>query len=905
MSDINEATTRKQWINNKLKHAGWHNIIPYSDKLDLSTLHKTAVEEFPTDSGPSDYALFLNGMLIGIVEAKRLALGPQNVLSQAQRYAKGLHINSEDFNGYNVPFIYSTNGELIWFQDLRTIDSRSRKVADFHTPTAVKELKEINNQKNIDWLIENPPIDSKLRYYQKEAILTVEEAIKDSKKSMLIAMATGTGKTFTMASLMYRLLKSGTSKRILFLVDRKALAAQAVMELASFEAEGGLKFNQIYQVYSQKFQKNLIDKEDNFDFNVLPTNYLTNPDGSQVFVYVCTIQRMTINLFGAEGMFPETWEMEGEEVTEKLDIPIHAFDTVIADECHRGYTSQEVSKWRGVLDHFDATKIGLTATPAAHTTTYFKEIVYRYGYEKAVEDGFLVDYDAVNIESGVRIKGITLPEGEEIQTVDKESGIQQLDLLEDERVFEVTDVEREITSPDSNRKIIQEYAKYALEREKETGRFPKTLIFADNDLPHTSHADQLVDICRDVFNRGDIFVQKITGSATVDRPLQKIKEFRNRPEPHIVVTVDMLSTGVDIPSIECIVFLRPVKSRILFEQMMGRGTRLCSNFPNGLGTAPKTHFTIFDCFGGTLLETFKNTTGITQDPPDKPTRTLEKIIQEINNNVDVEYNIRCLSKRFQRIAKNITSEGREMLAKFIPDGDIADFAKNLQKNINEDRITTLELLTNKDFIELLKNYPRSSKKFFISTGTEDTVKSEFIFRTGDGRELKPGDYIATFEKFVKENPEHIEAIKIVLEKPRDWNTNALKDLRKSLAEQPENFTEVNLRRAYKYPLADIISMVRHAAKDEPLLSAKERVDFAVSKVFEGKRLTFQQDEWVKLIKLHLAENLTLDPEDFNTMPIFSDHGGSFNKVNSDFNSNLSVLINQINSYIPTAFNYAG
>ncbi len=898
MEIVNEQQTRKGLIDTRLKKAGWTKIIPFSEDLDLSTLNNTAVEEFPTDAGPADYLLFTNGKPIAIVEAKKLTLGPQNVLSQAQRYAQGLNAM-----GIKVPFIYSTNGEVIWFQDIREPDSRSRKVADFHMPIALTELVEKDVSKCVNWLVENPPVDPRLRPYQKDAIKNVEEAVRNNKRSMLLAMATGTGKTFTISSLVYRLLKSGTSKRVLFLVDRKALAAQAVMEFAAYEAENGLKFNQIYQVYSQKFQRNFLEEGENFDFNVLPKVYLTNPDGSQVFVYICTIQRMRINLFGAEGLLPEY--MEENEDLEKLDIPIHAFDTVIADECHRGYTSQEVSKWREVLDHFDAVKIGLTATPAAHTTTYFKEIVYRYTYEKAVEDGFLVDYDAVNIESGVRVSGITLPEGEEVQAVNPETGVQQLDLLEDEKKFEVTEIERKITSPDSNRKIIEEFAKYALDQEKQTGRFPKTLIFADNDLPHTSHADQLVDICRDVFNRGDAFVQKITGSPTVDRPLQRIKEFRNRPEPHIVVTVDMLSTGVDIPSIEAILFLRPVRSRILFEQMLGRGTRLCTNFPNGLGTAPKDHFTVFDCFGGTLLEAFKNSTGITQVPPDKPTRTIEQIIQEINDNIEVEYNTRCLVKRFQRIAKNITAQGREMMAKLIPNGDIGEFAKNLSEDLANDRVATLAILTNPDFIKLLRNYPKADKRFYIATGIEDTVTSEYIFRTGDGRELKPTDYIASFEKFVKENPEHIEALKIVLDKPKSWNTEALRELRTSLAEQPENFTENNLRRAYKYPLADIISMVRHAAKDEPLLSAQERVDYAINKIIAEQELDSQQKEWLDLMRTHLVANLTLEEDDFDTMPIFVNNGGSFGKVNKIFDSNLSKLIGQINAMLPQAYNYAG
>ncbi|MCL4366717.1 DEAD/DEAH box helicase family protein [Patescibacteria group bacterium] len=899
MEIIDEQTTRKKWIDEKLKKSGWDKIIRYEEGLDTTNLHKTAVEEYMTATGPVDYALFANGKLVAFVEAKKISLGPQNVLQQAQRYVKGA-----GQSGIEVPFIYSTNGEVIWFQDLRHNPSRSRQIQEFHTPKALIEYLNNDAYENTKWFAQNPPAEGKLRYYQRDAITAIEKTITDNKRSMLVAMATGTGKTFTVASLIYRLLKSGTSKRILFLVDRKALAAQAVMEFAAYEAENGLKFNQIYQVYSQRFKIDDFDSNEKVDFNVIPTAYLTDPDGNQVFVYVSTIQRMQINLYGREGMFSYSGDYDPDDDADKIDMPINAFDTIIADECHRGYTSQEISKWRGVLDHFDAVKIGLTATPAAHTTSYFKEIAYRYTYEQAVQDGYLVDYDAVKISSGVRLEGITLKEGEEVEQVDPNTGAQQLDLLEDERHFEVTEVERDITAPDSNRKIIQEFAKYALQQEEETGRFPKTLIFADNDLSHTSHADQLVDICRDVFGRGDAFVQKITGSPTVDRPLTRIKEFRNRPEPHIVVTVDMLSTGVDIPAIENIIFLRPVKSRILFEQMLGRGTRLCSNFPNGLGTPPKTHFTVFDCFDGTLLEAFKNSTGITQVTPVNPTRTIEEIINAINNNVDVEYNTRCLVKRLQRIAKNITAEGREMFAKYITDGDISAFAKNLPDKLAEDRVGTLKVLTDPKFIDLLKNYPRPPKRFIRAIEQEDTVGSQYVFRTTDGRELKPEDYIQQFEQFVKDNPEHIEAISIVLQKPQAWNTEALKELRQSLAEQPERFTESNLRRAYKYPLADIISMVKHAAKDEPLLSAKERVDLAMEKVIGGKNLTDKQRKWLELIKLHLVENLTIEPEDFDDMPIFINLGGNFKRINDDFDNKLLPFISELNASMPQVYAYA-
>lgn len=364
---------------------------------------------------------------------------------------------------------------------------------------------------------------------------------------MLVAMATGTGKTFMAVNQIYRLMKAEVAKRILFLVDRRALAAQAVRAFASFEAEPGLKFDKIYEVYSQRFQRDDFDEEEAFDPQVLPSSYLVSPQSGHAFVYVCTIQRMMVNLFGryalsAPGVASEEPVDSDADV---LNIPTHAFDLVFADECHRSYTTSELAIWRQTLDHFDAIKIGLTATPAAHTMTYFNDLVFRYEYERALREGYLVDYDVVTVKSNVRLSGVFLREGEQVGVIDPETGEEQIDLLEDERQFDTTEVEEKVTAPDSNRKILEEVKKYALAHEQRSGRFPKTLIFAVNDLPHTSHADQLVDIARDVFSRGDAFVQKITGR--VDRPLQRIREFRNRQLPGVAVTVDLLSTGVNIP----------------------------------------------------------------------------------------------------------------------------------------------------------------------------------------------------------------------------------------------------------------------------------------------------------------------------------------------------------------------
>ncbi len=889
-TDLSEAKTRKLFIDKALLKAGWDPIVPFQ----LGTKYiQGSVEEYPTQNGPADYILFFKGIPLACVEGKKVSIGPQNVLQQAKRYARGFEGSPRSFGEYQLPFAYSTNGKIFWFQDLRNPLNLSREVSAFHTPQALMEMLSRDENAVRDWL-EKTEIDKRLLWpFQVEAIQEMERAILNRKRTMLVAMATGTGKTFTIFNLIYRLMKSGFAKRILFLVDRRALAAQAVMTAASFEAEPGLKFDQCYEVYSQRIRREDLDEDMKFDPKILPTEYLTNPSSRDSFVYVSTIQRMRINLFGSEGLFSATGDLDDDSDAQMLNIPIHAFDVIIADECHRGYTAQEESKWREVLNHFDGIKIGLTATPAAHTMAFFRNMVFRYDYERAVQEGYLVDYDAVAIQSDITLRGVFLKEGEEVGLINTKTGQLSFEILEDERELPAPTTEIDWTAPDRNRKIVQEIKKYLLDQEAQLGHFPKTLIFAQNDIPHISHCDQLVQILREEFNRGDDFVQKITGSPTVDRPLQRIREFRNRQNPGIVVTVDMLSTGVDIPRIENIVFLRPVQSRILFEQMMGRGTRRCPEIH-------KTHFTVFDCFNGSLLEYFRKTTGITAEAPIKATRSIREIIQDIANNQDRDYNVRVLSKRLHRISKNITQEGR-LQFHYILNCDLVDFAKTLHERVENDWEETMKILQSETFLDFCENYPRPVKKFVRADTAEDQVFSRIVFRAKDGRELGPQDYLKDFETFVKENPEHIEALEILLRKPKEFDTKKLKALRETLATKPDHlidkFTEKNLRRAYNKELADIISMIRFATKGGELLTVEQRVNKALMKVKSDRSFTEEQNKWLELIRRHLIENLLMEKEDIETLPIFTREGASWNKLNKIFGGDLESIIQQLNEAI--------
>ncbi|MCP5522979.1 MAG: DEAD/DEAH box helicase family protein [Verrucomicrobiales bacterium] len=891
---MNEAEwqTRRKRIDTKLRalSPAW-SIIPWRSDLEVSSLDCHAVTEFPTAHGPADYALFVRGTFLGIIEAKKVTVNPQNVLEQAKRYSRGAFSGAGDWQGFRVPFLFATNGELIWFLDVRSEKAVSRQIAGFHTGPALEASFAFDARPAHDWLLDTPPdLITRLRDYQCRCIIATEQALLNGRREILLALATGTGKTFLTVAQVYRLLEGKLARRILFLVDRKALAAQAVREFNAFTTPAGNKFSQEYEVYSQRFQKEDFGEDTPFDPKVLPNEYLTAPKPVHTFVYVSTIQRMARNLFGAEGCFAQSvGDTETEADADKLDIPIHAFDLIIADECHRGYTAQEMSIWRETVNWFDAVKIGLTATPAAHTTALFGPPVFRYTVEQAILDGYLVDYEAVAINSEVRINGVFLDEGETVERVDTETGQKALDQLEDERRFDATAVERDITAPDSNRKIIEEVAKYAYEHEARTGRFPKTLIFAVNDVPHTSHADQLVKTCRQVFGQGDAFVQKITGNPNVDRPLQRIREFRNRPNPKVVVTVDMLSTGVDIPALEFIVFLRPVKSRILWEQMLGRGTRRCNDIN-------KAKFVVFDCFGGTLIEYFRKVSSFDIAPPRATPLTLPEIIENIWQNIDRDYHVKVLTKRLLRIDKDMSGEARTEFAAWINDGDVERFARELPERLKQDFTGTMELLRNPDFQKLLIEYPRAKRTFLTALEEKDTVTSERLERYGKFDSAE--DYLDAFEAFVKTNADKATALEVLLRRPKDWRPAVFEELRRTLSK--EGFETDTLQRAHRArgfnALADVISMVKHAAAQQtPLLTAEQRVDQALDAFLNAHQFTTEQMRWLSLVREHLVKNLSMNEEDFDLTPLLEMRGGraKAKKVFPD----LATLVGELNEAV--------
>ncbi|MDC0680281.1 DEAD/DEAH box helicase family protein [Sorangium atrum] len=657
-------------IESRLVAQGW-TVANYAPELPVADYPAgLAIREYPTEIGPADYALFADRRLLGIVEVKRLIKDPRDALVQAGRRARAIG-TPFNFRGIYVPFLYAIGDEEIWFHDIRSTAERPRQLAEFHTPAALTEGLGHDLDAACAKLAATPNANEKLRPYQRQANAAVEKAIAAHTRRMLLTMAAGTGKTFTAVNQVYRLLTAGVVRRVLYLVDRRVRAKEVRQ---AFAAAGLSTFDEIYEVYGQSIRS-------------IPVSYLLAPDAAKSFVYVCTIQRMAQNLFRKDAVSDDDAEEAEADDAEELNIPVHAFDLVVADECLRGYGSARQSLWQATLDYFDAIKLGLTATPPEYAQSRFGEIVFSYTRQEAVRDGFLVDCNLVVIRSGVKLDSALLEEGEDVELTEAEREQRRREPLENGRPYESAEFERLFTLSGANRNILEEIKNHALEHEARYGRFPKTLIFAVND----AHAEHLVRLARDVFSRGEDFAQKITG--TVDRPFQLIEQFRHLQVPAIAVTVDLLATGVDIPDLEFIVFLRPVRSRALFEQMLGCGTR------RGMKHPDKSHFVVFDCFGGTLFDAFLKTTDITIERPADPSRSIVAIIEDIWQDRERAYNVRCLVERLHRIDKEMSRDEREALAAYVPDGDLATLARELEQRIAQDFTGVMTLLRSATFQE--------------------------------------------------------------------------------------------------------------------------------------------------------------------------------------------------------------
>jgi type I restriction enzyme R subunit len=887
---FDEAETRKI-IDEQLRAAGWEadtENIRYGKGVRPKKSKSLAIAEWPTKGKFVDYALFVDLEFIGVIEAKKKSRDILSVLDESKMYSKKSEILGDEyfpegspFGKYKVPFMFSMNGRQyikqleeksgVWFLDGRKATNHPRVLHNILSPRDLKELIKIDKDGSNDSLKKEPydyltaSDGLGLRDYQIFVIKAVEKAIIEGKDKVLVNMATGTGKTRTAIGLIYRLIKAKRFNRILFVVDRGSLGIQAADSFKEAKMEDLQTFSKIFDV------KELKDKE---------------PEDTTK-VHIATIQGLVRRiLYASEDEF----------------IPsVRQYDCIIVDEAHRGYILDRelsedevsyknqddyISKYKKALEYFDAVKIGLTATPALHTIDIFNEPVARYGYRQAVIDGYLVDHEPPYIiQTELNTGGIKWEMGEEVAVFNRHEEKIEAEILEDELKIDIEGFNKRVITKNFNKTVVS-YLVNVLDPESEG----KTLIFAATD----EHADMLVQMLKEEFeNAGwdidDNAIKKITGY--IKDQEEAIKMFKNEKYPNIVVTVDLLTTGIDVPEITNLVFVRRVKSRILYEQMIGRATRLC----NKIG---KDHFKIYDAVGlYDSLTDYSDMKPIVKDPK----KTFEKLFEEMKNIQNDRYlqteermrnQIDEIVAKFQRKKKTIEKLEAEEFFKIKTKGQSPEeYIEEIKKLPLKD--ATEKLLKDAEIFEYLDKLKYYEEKQYISEH-EDTIIG---VKRGYGKDnKKPGDYIEEFRKFVNENRENIEAMKVLCQSPDKLSRNHLKELKMILDEN--GYNEISLNSAFKdldnsEIMADIISYIRNAVLDEPLISHEARINNAVNKIRNYKKWNTLQLKWIETIEKQLLNENVISKEDFEK-GAFKSKGG-FKQINEKvFAGELETILNMLN-----------
>ncbi|SMO44897.1 type I restriction-modification system endonuclease [Melghirimyces algeriensis] len=873
---LSEEETRRI-IDSQLEQAGWEvdsRHLRFATGARPVSGKNRAIAEWPTADGSADYALFVGLQLVGLVEAKKMSEDVPSHLEQAKRYGqniekKGSEVILGPWGDYYVPFIFATNGRDyfkqaeeqsgIWYQDLRSRHHHPRALPAWLSPDDLKEKLEQDDEGAQSKLQDEPLDYLQLRPYQEEAILAVEQGIREGKRELLLSMATGTGKTRTAIGLLYRLIKTKTFRRILFLVDRTALGEQAEKAFQESPLENLRTFTQIFELQGLEEKK-------------------PNPETK---VHIQTVQGMVQRLF----------KNDDEQIPSA-----GLYDCIIVDEAHRGYKldkemtetemyfrdqQEYVSQYRRVLDYFDAVKIGLTATPAFHTQQIFGSPIYNYGYTEAVVDGFLIDHTPPHqLTTRLAKEGIRWEKGESVEVFDAERlTVETIDSLEDEVNIELDQFNNRVITESFNETVLDELAQYI---DLEDGK--KALIFAAND----NHADMVVRILKKKLaewqgEKDDRTVMKITGS--IDKPSEAIKRFKNEAYPKVAVTVDLLTTGIDVPEICTIVFLRRVKSRILYEQMMGRATRPCER-------VGKEHFEIWD-----PVRLYEALEPVSRMKPAtvNPHTSFSQLVAELREVDDTDEKKRysnTLVAKLSRKRRFFQEQDRETFHDLCGQS-VEAFTRWLRQAPPEEVGKKLE--NEGPLLEFLDQRTPQPRRKYISKHADELLSHE----RGYGNADKPEEYLKEFNRFLQENENRIPALRLVCQRPSDLTRESLKALRRELAKA--GYRESKLRTAWNEMTseeiaADIIGFIRQQMLKEALVSHEERVRGVMEKLRQSQAWKPVQKRWLGWIEKALIQYSVLGPDAqqvFNEEP-FQDYGG-FRQVEKVFGKGQAqALLNRIN-----------
>ncbi len=863
---IAETDTRKI-IDEQLRKAGWEvdsDNLRCSKGIRPQKGRNIAVAEWQTDSGFVDYALFVGTKMVAVIEAKASYKDVSAVIDcQCKDYSRNIREEDKSYllgewRGFKVPFLFATNGRPycqqletksgIWFLDLRKAENAPKALRGWLSPIGITELLERNisagNNKlqSLSFHLLHDEDGLNLRGCQIKAVQSVENAIIDGQKNILLAMATGTGKTRTVLGMIYRFLKTECFRRILFLVDRNSLGEQAQDVFATVKLEDLLPLDKIYNV--SKLGEKIFSKETRLQ--------------------ISTVQSMVKRILYDENSIPGVTD----------------YDLIIIDEAHRGYIlDRELAddeilfknqndyqrKFRAVIEYFDAVKIALTATPALHTTEIFGAPIFKYTYREAVLDGYLVDYDPPHrLKTKLSEEGIHYTSGESVTTCNTATGELASEFIADELNFDIENFNRQVVNENFNRVVLEEISNCPDPEGK-----GKTLIFAVNDM----HADLIVQILKNIYTARGISndaIQKITASiGDKERVLDAIRRFKNERFPNIVVTVDLLTTGIDVPKIDTLVFMRRVKSRILFEQMLGRATRLCPDIG-------KTHFRIFDAVG--VYDTLEPVSEM-KPVVVNPTVTFNQLLDALKNLDDEKQIQRTVN---QIIVKLRRCKPNEQINEFI--GTVKILPAQDAKNF---------LLQNAEFLQEKISHGRT---VFISEHEDFLTAHEHGF--GEGK--RPQDYLDEFIKFITTNRNEIAALNIVCTRPKDLTRADLKSLRLALGEK--NFTAEQLNAAISQLskveiAADIISLIRSYSLGAKLLDHEDKISAAVNKLKAAHDFSATELKWLDRIEKFLRRESLINPAVFDeTGSHFKDAGG-FKRIDKVFGGKLANIIDELNSYL--------
>ncbi len=908
----------RQKIDQLLNEAGW--VVQNIHELNLGAALGVAIREFPLESGYADYLLFVEREAVGVVEAKPEGTTLSGVAEQSAKYVAGLPENLPHVQE-PLPFAYESTGIETFFRDLRDPDLRSRRVFAFHKP---ETLYEWASQKETlrARLREIPPLITEgLWDCQIQAVENLENSFANARPRALIQMATGSGKTYTAASFVYRLIKFANARRVLFLVDRSNLGRQTLREFQQYiTPDDGRKFTELYNV--QRLTSNTLD----------PVSR----------VCITTIQRLYSMLKGEPEFDTEIEEQSGfdtlpqdiqpEEVSYNPKIPIETFDFIVTDECHRSI----YNLWRQVLEYFDAFIIGLTATPSKQTLGFFNQnLVMEYSHERAVADNVNVGYEVYRIKTEITERGSKVEAGFYIDKRDKLTRKTRWELLDEELEYAPAQLDRYIVAPDQIRTIIRTF-KEKLFTEIFPGRewVPKTLIFAKDD----SHAEDIVHIVREEFGKGNEFCKKITYKTTGEKPEDLIASFRNSPNPRIAVTVDMISTGTDIRPLECLLFMRNVKSRVYFEQMKGRGTRTISPTDFNAVTPDATHktrFVIVDAVG--VCENDK-----TDSRPLERKRSMpfEKLILSVALGNRDEDTLTSLAGRLATMDKEIDVADKKEIKDAAEGKSLKQLVNSLLDAVDADKklekareFSHTEAPTQEQVRSASRELAKAACAPFDNPGLRNTIleikrRSEQIIDTvskdkvilagfDEQSKEKARTIVNTFKRFIEDNKDELTALQIIYGKPygrRYLTYEEIDSLAKAINKPPYYMTPELVWQAYEKLekskvrgagpqklLANIVSLIRFAIGGsdvlEPFPDIVERNFNAwlAQQAEAGRTFTPEQMDWLVMIKEHIATSVSIGVDDFESVP-FYEKGGAV-KANSLFEQQLDKLLEELNEVL--------